>query len=60
MRDDALKERNEARAARKKQTVLLSLVIVVGLGAVAGVNRWLEINRPPADPALEEEHLYLN
>ncbi|HEX8888039.1 MAG TPA: hypothetical protein VF779_02625 [Pyrinomonadaceae bacterium] len=60
MRDAASKERNEARAALKKQTLLLSLVIVVGLGAVALVNRWLEINRPPADPALEEERLYVN
>jgi tetratricopeptide (TPR) repeat protein len=59
MRDAVGKERNEASAARRRQTFLLSLVIIVGLGAVAGINRWLEINRPPANPALEEEQLYV-
>jgi tetratricopeptide (TPR) repeat protein len=50
---------NETRAARRRQTILLSLVVVLGLGSVAGLNRWLETNRPPADSKLEEEKLYI-
>lgn len=50
---------NEARSARRRQTILLSLLIVIGLSGAAGLNRWLEVNRPPADAALEEERLYV-
>lgn len=51
---------NEAGSARRRQTVVLSLVIVLGLGSVAGTGRWIETNRPPLDPGLEEERLYLS
>ncbi len=57
MRD--AKENNEARTARRRQTVLLSVVILLGLGSAAALNRWQEVRRPPADPALEEENLYV-
>jgi tetratricopeptide (TPR) repeat protein len=50
---------NEARAARKRQTILLTLVVIFGLGAAAGLNRWLEMNRPPVDAKSEEEKLYV-
>lgn len=50
---------NEARAARWRQTLLLSLVIVFGLACAAGLNRWLEINRPPVETKTEEEKLYV-
>jgi tetratricopeptide (TPR) repeat protein len=50
---------DEAHAARRRQTILLSLVILFGLGCVAGLNRWIETNRPPIDSALEEEKLYV-
>lgn len=50
---------NEARAARKRQTVLLTLVLVCGLACAAGLNRWLEVNRPPVDTQTEEEKLYV-
>ncbi len=57
MRD--AKEHNQARGARRRQTVLLSVVILLGLGSAAALNRWQEVRRPPADPALEEENLYV-
>jgi tetratricopeptide (TPR) repeat protein len=50
---------NEARAARRRQTLLLSVVMLVGLGSAAALNRWQEVRRPPVDPALEEENLYV-
>jgi tetratricopeptide (TPR) repeat protein len=50
---------HEARSAARRRTFLLSLAILLGLGGVAGLNRWLEVNRPPTDPALEEEKLYV-
>jgi tetratricopeptide (TPR) repeat protein len=50
---------NEARTARLRQTLLLSLVIIFGLGSAAGLNRWLEVNRPPVDAKSEEENLYV-
>lgn len=50
---------NEVRAARRRQTIMLSLVVVLGLGSVAALNRWIETNRPPADSKLEEEKLYV-
>lgn len=48
-----------ARAAGRRQTLLLSLVVLLGLGSVAALNRWIELNRPPADSRLEEEKLYV-
>jgi tetratricopeptide (TPR) repeat protein len=59
MRDAGRKERNESSAARRRQTLLLSLIIVLGLGSVAGLNHWIEVNRPPADSTIEEERLYV-
>jgi len=38
----------------------LLLTILLGLASVVGLSRWLDSHRPPADPALEEEQLYLN
>ena len=59
MRDTKETDNYEARAARRRQTVLLALVIFFGLGCAAGLNRWLEMNRPPVDSRLEEEKLYV-
>ena len=59
MKEDRENRNDQARAARLRQTVLLSLLIVIGLGVAAGLNRWLEVNRPPADPSMEEERLYV-
>jgi tetratricopeptide (TPR) repeat protein len=50
---------DETRAARLRQTALLSLVILFGLGSAAGLNLWIEKHRPPADPRMEEEKLYV-
>lgn len=50
---------DEARAARLRQTVLLLLVILFGLGSAAGLNLWIEKHRPPVDSRLEEEKLYV-
>ena len=49
----------QARRVRRRQTVLLSLVVLLGLSSVAALNRWIELNRPPADSRLEEEKLYV-
>jgi tetratricopeptide (TPR) repeat protein len=59
MRTDRENSQRKARAARRQQTVLLSLVVLLGLGSVAAVNRWIETNRPPVDSRLEEEKLYV-
>jgi tetratricopeptide (TPR) repeat protein len=50
---------NKATASRRPHTVLLSLILVVGLGSAAMLNRWLETNRPPVDSNLEQEKLYV-
>lgn len=53
------KTSDETRAARLRQTILLSLVILFGLGSAAGLNRWIEVNRPSVDSRMEEEKLYV-
>ncbi|HEV7857422.1 MAG TPA: tetratricopeptide repeat protein [Pyrinomonadaceae bacterium] len=42
-----------------RQTVALSLIILLGLAGVVGLSRWMEAHRPPVDPNLEEEQLYV-
>jgi tetratricopeptide (TPR) repeat protein len=42
-----------------RQTVALSLVILLGLSLVVSLSRWMEAHRPPVDPQLEEEQLYV-
>jgi tetratricopeptide (TPR) repeat protein len=59
MRDLTEHSTNEARAARRRQTVMLSLVVLLGLACVAALNRWIETHRPPVDSSLEEEKLYV-
>lgn len=49
----------EVRTGRRRQTVLLALVVLIGLGSVVLVSRWIEQNRPPVDAAMEEEKLYV-
>jgi tetratricopeptide (TPR) repeat protein len=49
----------ETRTETRKQTVLLALVVVIGLGSVVMVSRWIEQHRPPVDAAMEEEKLYV-
>ncbi|HEY6186765.1 MAG TPA: hypothetical protein VIW80_03730 [Pyrinomonadaceae bacterium] len=46
-------------SSQLRQTVLLSLVIVLGMIAVFGLSRWMDANRPPQNTALEEERLYV-
>jgi len=50
---------DETHATRLRQTIILSLVILFGLGCAAGLNRWIETNRPPVDSKMEEEKLYV-
>jgi tetratricopeptide (TPR) repeat protein len=59
MRDLKDDSTNEARAARRRQTVMLSVVVLLGLASVAALNRWIETHRPPVDSSLEEEKLYV-
>lgn len=56
---NAKEKTNGVRVTRRRQTILLSLIILLGLGSVAGLNLWLETHRPPADSQLEEEKLYV-
>ncbi|MDQ2920525.1 MAG: hypothetical protein M3R52_02755 [Acidobacteriota bacterium] len=38
----------------------LLFVVFIGLVCVAGLSRWLDSHRPPADAKIEEDQLYLN
>jgi len=38
----------------------LLLTVLLGLGSVVGLSRWLDSHRRPADSKIEEEQLYLN
>ena len=49
----------KVRAEARRQTMLLLLVVLLGLGGVASVSRWIETHRPPVDAAMEEEKLYV-
>ncbi|PYS48895.1 MAG: hypothetical protein DMF68_11690 [Acidobacteria bacterium] len=59
MRESKENRNRVARVAQWRRTILLSLLIVIGLGGAASLNHWLEINRPPADQGVEEERLYV-
>lgn len=39
--------------------VLLS-IIFIGLASVVGLSRWIDYHRPPNNPTVEEEQLYMN
>lgn len=43
----------------QKQTYLLALVIVICFAVIFGLSRYMDANRPPVDPNLEEEKLYV-
>lgn len=49
----------KVRAEARRQTTLLVVVVLLGLGSVAGVSRWIETHRPPVDAAMEEDKLYV-
>jgi tetratricopeptide (TPR) repeat protein len=49
----------ETRAHARRQTAMLSLVVIFGMLCVFGLSRWMDSNRPPVNAALEEERLYL-
>jgi tetratricopeptide (TPR) repeat protein len=42
------------------KTVTLGLVVVVGMGCAAFLVRWIDTLRPPVDPNVIDESLYLN
>jgi tetratricopeptide (TPR) repeat protein len=50
---------SEVRSKTRRQTLLLALVVLLGLGSVIAVSHWIETHRPPVDAALEEEKLYV-
>jgi tetratricopeptide (TPR) repeat protein len=57
---NTLDQQSETRPFRNgRQTVALSLVMLLGLSMVVALSRWTEAHRPPVDPALEEEQLYM-
>jgi tetratricopeptide (TPR) repeat protein len=43
-----------------KRDGLLLLTLLIGLGSVVGLSRWLDSHRPPVDAKVQEEQLYLN
>lgn len=59
MNTTATNTHDEVRARARRQSVLLALVILLGLGGVVAVSRWIERTRPPVDTAQEEEKLYV-
>jgi tetratricopeptide (TPR) repeat protein len=46
-----------SRAGR--QTIALTMVMLLGLSTVVWLSRWMEAHRPPVDPKMEEEQLYV-
>lgn len=38
----------------------LLLIVLIGLASVVGLSRWIDAHRPPPDPKIEEEQLYVN
>jgi tetratricopeptide (TPR) repeat protein len=50
---------SEVRAAARRKSALLLLVVTLGLGSVVAVSHWIETHRPPVDVAMEEEKLYV-
>jgi hypothetical protein len=54
----SMKDRQPGRWTRRETALLLT--IVIGLTSVVAVSRWLDARRPPADPNIEEEKLYVN
>lgn len=53
------KNLNGTRAATRRQTLALTLSIVLGMIAVYGLSRWMDTNRPTLGATVEEERLYL-
>ncbi|HYO92171.1 MAG TPA: hypothetical protein VEQ40_11070 [Pyrinomonadaceae bacterium] len=49
----------KVRARARRQSVVLMLVVLLGLGCVVIVSRWIEAHRPPVDAAMEKEKLYV-
>ena len=43
-----------------KKTVTLGLVVLTGMVCAAFLVRWIDTLRPPADPKLIDERLYLD
>ena len=39
---------------------LLLSIILIGLASAVGLSRWIDAHRPPINPTVEEEQLYLN
>jgi len=57
---DSKKSRNEvASSAPGRGSLTLTLVIILGLSCAVGLSRWIETRRPLANPAWEEEKLYM-
>lgn len=50
---------DEVRAGARRQTLALAFIMILGLGSVVAVSRWIEDHRPPVDAAQEEEKLYV-
>jgi tetratricopeptide (TPR) repeat protein len=45
---------------KQRQQIALLSVIIIALVIVIASSRWLDAHRPPLDPSLEEEKLYLS
>jgi tetratricopeptide (TPR) repeat protein len=50
---------DQAKNDRNK-TISLALIVIVGLAITFSLSRWIDARRPPPDPNVVDENLYLN
>src|ERR1700754_3425473 len=55
-----MKTGSNGSSRERLKTIVLGLVVSLGMVCAALLVRWTDSLRPPADPSLAEESLYLN
>ena len=53
-------EANRKQSNWTRRDAMLVFAIILGLTSVVMISHWIDARRPPVDPALEEEKLYVN
>src|SRR5437660_6249210 len=53
-------ETNRKQSNWTRRDAALVFTIILGLASVVMISHWIDARRPPVDPALEEERLYVN
>jgi tetratricopeptide (TPR) repeat protein len=54
-----LTQDHEARRRKMRQLLSQAAIVVLGLAVVVALSRWMDARKPPADPQLEEQSLYV-